>query len=508
MLDLTAVKTAAIVGGGIAGWFSALMLRRVLGADVNVTLIDTPGGGAGDIGVSAHVNLVDGLRRNKIPVDEFVRETSAVYKLGVVYEGWRGDDRNDRYYRLFCSAGSRELSWRQNGFCPLLSARIAAGLDLHSWIPGFETIARNAPQKDIPALLRKADLVASYHFDGRRAANYFRKAALARGVKYRTSRVNALELDERGYVRALRITGDSLGVDFVIDASGMARIGIGNTFRAPWRSFSDHLLADRVIPFHWRTSGNPALLTHAVSMNAGWTWLAPQIDRIGAGYVFSSGHIDEPSAIAEIATRFGQAMTPMPMLRFEPGHFETAWVNNVVALGLASGAVEPLEATSMGQLLEQLRNLERIFLGTGGIIGHQTIERFNRANAQCWAGIRDFLRMHYDCQRRDTAFWRDAATAQLSESYAEMRACLQRRTPRFLDIEAYCGSGWQSLFQVVDWILAAASLGITTAAAARDELSRLPPEMRDDVEAYLDGQRRAVVERRPSSAVRYEIVAA
>ncbi|MEI3854958.1 MULTISPECIES: tryptophan halogenase family protein [unclassified Ensifer] len=488
MLDLSAPKRVAIVGGGTAGWFAALTLRRIFSPAVEVTLIESPDIGIIGVGEGGLLNLVDALNRNRIPVDEFVRETGAAYKLGFVYEGWRGGGRNDCYYHLFGGPGIPELEWRQSGFFPLLSARIAVGEDLHTCVPGFEAIARNASQDEMRALLatEKSGLLASYHFDSHRVATYLKKIALGRGIVHRTARVEELSLDEQGHVRAIEMDGGSLDVDFVIDASGLARIGIGGTFRAPWRSFSDYLLLDRAIPFHLpNPHENPALLTRAVSMKAGWMWQIPLIERVGAGYVFSSRHIDEQSALTEIEAHLGHPISPMRTLRFEAGHFETVWINNVVALGLASGFVEPLEATSIGQMLEQLRNLERVLIDGGGVVSGQIIDGYNRANGQCWAGIRDFLRMHYDCPRRDTPFWRDVARTPIPDSYAELKQCFQRRTPRFVDVEAYVGTGWQGIFHMVNWMFVAAPLGVVTAAAARAELRRLPQETRADVQAYL-----------------------
>ncbi len=491
MLDLATPKRVAIIGGGTAGWFAALTLRRIFSPAVEVTLIEAPDIGIIGVGEGGLLNLVDALSRNKIPVDEFVRETGAAYKLGFVYEGWRGGGRDDCYYHLFGGPGIPELEWRQSGFFPLLSARIAAGEDLHSCVPGFEAIARNVSQDEMRALLAagKSGLIASYHFDSYRVASYLKKVALSRGVVHRSARIDQLVLDRTGYTRSLQFDGQQLDVDFLIDASGLARIGIGNTYGRRWESFSDYLLLDRAISFHLpNPHGNPELLTRSVSMKAGWLWQIPLTERVGAGYAFSSKHTDEGGAIAEIEAYLGHPIAPMRTLRFEAGHYGTVWIKNVVALGLASGFVEPLEATSIGQMLEQLRNIERVLVDGNGIVSRQTIEDFNRSNAQCWAGIRDFLRMHYDCPRNDTPFWRDVAKAPLPESYAALKQCFQRRTPRFVDIEGYIGAGWQGIFHTVNWMFVAAPLGIVPAAAARAELRRLPRKTHADIKAYLDLQ--------------------
>ncbi|UUT23017.1 MULTISPECIES: tryptophan halogenase family protein [Pseudomonas] len=494
MLDLQHAKRVAIIGGGTAGWFAALMLRRIFSPKVEITLIESPDIGIIGVGEGGLLNLVSALEVNGISVDEFVRETGAAYKLGFVYEGWRGGGSQDSYYHLFGGQGIEELEWQAGGFFPLLSAMIASGEELHWCVPGYSAIARNVSQEEVRSLLMtgKSGLSASYHFDSHRVAAYLKKVALSRGVIHRSVRVDALTLNERGNVRAIQFKGGTLDVDFVVDASGFARLGIGKAYGAPWRSFSDYLPLDRAIPFHLHNPAkNPALLTRAISMKAGWMWQIPLIERVGCGYVFSSKHIDEAAAVAEVESYLGHGIEPMSTLRFEAGHFERVWINNVVALGLASGFVEPLEATSIGQMLEQLRNLERTLVNSHGVVSGHAIEAFNHANAQCWSGIRDFLRMHYDCPRNDTPFWRDVAEVPLSESYAELKQCFQRRTPRLSDIDAYVGNGWQGIFHTVNWMFVAAPLGVVPIAAARAELRSLPPESRLRVQAYLARKRNA-----------------
>lgn len=110
----------------------------------------------------------------------------------------------------------------------------------------------------------------------------------------------------------------------------------------------------------------------------------------------------EAQAIVEIEKVVGHPIAPQKTISFEPGHFKEVWQGNVMTLGLASGFVEPLEATSIGQMLEQLRQFRLVLADTNGVVSQKNIDNFNQANCAFWDGIRDFLRMHYDCPRRDT----------------------------------------------------------------------------------------------------------
>lgn len=89
-------------------------------------------------------------------------------------------------------------------------------------------------------------------------------------------------------------------------------------------------------------------------MNAGWVWQIPLQHRIGAGYVFDSNFIKPEEAIDEIEFWLGEKIEPIRLIEFEAGFYQKVWQGNVMAIGLASGFVEPLEATSIGQMLQQL----------------------------------------------------------------------------------------------------------------------------------------------------------
>jgi tryptophan halogenase len=86
---------------------------------------------------------------------------------------------------------------------------------------------------------------------------------------------------------------------------------IGKKFKSEWRSFKDYLLLDRAIPFHMpHPKEQPYLVTRAIAMSAGWMWQIPLIERVGAGYVFSSKHMTEAQAIVEIEKLVGHPIAP------------------------------------------------------------------------------------------------------------------------------------------------------------------------------------------------------
>lgn len=490
MLNLSRLKRVVVLGGGTAGWFAAITLRRVFSPQVEVLVIESSKIGIVGVGEGGLLNFAAALEHNQINVQEFIKETGAAHKWGFCYEGWRTGQPDDKFYHLFASGEGSASQWFERGFYPYFSAMLNQKVPLHKYIRGAKLVLDNATQAEATALLEtgQADIIRSFHFNSYKIAKYFKKIAMERGVTHRDDIVDEVVLDERGYATHMRIGEELIEVDFLVDASGLSRKVIGKTLNSKWYSFKKYLLMDSAIPFHMpHPYKNPMLVTRAIAMNAGWMWQIPLQERVGAGYVFSSAHISEDEAMQEMEKYLGfPVLEPQKTLRYDGGCFEQVWIGNVIALGLSSGFVEPLEATSVGQMLEELRNLERVLVQSRGVVSEKAIREFNEANLNSWRGIRDFLRMHYDCTRMDTQLWRDVAATPFPDSYREMKECWQYRSPRLLDVEDYVGTGWAGIFHVVNWMFVGGGLGNISPEGSGYDLMSLPPEKRQKALAFAE----------------------
>lgn len=492
-LNLRGIQRVVILGGGTAGWFSALEMRSVFGAHVQVVVIESQEIGIVGVGEGGILNLMECLQRHHINLAEFVQETDAAYKLGFRYERWRTGESQDAYYHMF-PIMSPELAWKQDGYFPILSATLNNGIDVSAYMDSVRLTDNQCSQDDVSQELKKstANFGFSYHFDSHKLGKYLKRIALSRGIQHIEGLVEEVLRDpDTGDATHVKIKNqaDLLPVDFMIDASGFSRVVIGRAYKSRWLSFSKILLMNSAIPFHTpHPEPNPCLVTRSIAMKSGWMWKIPLQSRIGAGYVFNRDFITDEQAVQEIEETLGCEIEPMRTLHFEPGCYEEVWQGNVVAVGLASGFVEPLEATSIGQMLEQVTALGKMIRDTQGVITQSAISFMNRQNVDCWYGIRDFLRMHYDSPRRDTALWRAIAQADMSDHYRELKVCWQQRTPREIDFVDYEMNGWQ-LFGVLNWLPIGVAMGVMPAEATVPELLSLQPEQRQRLAHYIAGLR-------------------
>jgi tryptophan halogenase len=298
--------------------------------------------------------------------------------------------------------------------------------------------------------------------------------------------------DHRGDVAALLTDDGEISGDFFIDATGFRRLLMGESLQTPWTSYAPYLLLDSALPFLMPSrAAHPPLVTHSKALDAGWMWTIPTQGRLGCGYVFSSAHAGEQDALRELEAHWGGPVEPINRFRFEAGRLERCWSGNVMAVGLASGFVEPLEATSIGQTLSQLASFGDLVADTQGHVTQQSIDHFCHQTAAYWDGIRDFLVMHYDTPRADTAFWRDVRAAPRPASYLELKSAFGARTPRDIDFAQHAAGG-RTMFGALSWMAIAAPMKLLKPDATLVELARLDKEKRERllqfVEACLPGR--------------------
>lgn len=489
MLDLGQAKKIAVIGGGLTGWFAALMLRRVFSPKVDIVVFEDPkrphySGGEGGL-----ANFVVNLQRASIDIDEFVHNTDATFKMGNVYRGWRNGGQNDIYYQLFPSPDDHveEIDFSYRGVWPYLATRIATKTPLHTLFPGFSLIEAGSSQVEANAVfkLRRSGIQPTFHFSVGKLVTLLKNAGVSRQISFRNQRVADLVIASNGDVTSLKLdSGEEVPVDFVIDASGFERISAGKKYKSEWRSFSGSLLENSILSFSVPNGRkNPSFVSEAAALGAGYLWQVPLAGHVSAQYVFSSQYITATRVRDELQSYLGSAISPTGITTFNPGNFKKIWANNVVALGVASGFISPLETPSLGFMLQQLGELERTFLACRGIIGEQTIEAFNQANDKSFSEIADFLRLHYDGGRSDYTFWCDAGLAKRSASLEAMEACFHKRLPRIIDIDGY-NTGWPPLYHLMNWIFVAAPLAIVSVEGAMSELNNMPPQIRQRMEQY------------------------
>ncbi len=415
----------AIVGGGTAGWLAALVLgdaARRAGRACAITVVESSKIGA--IGVGEGTTAVFRTMLQHLGIDErrFLAETDAAIKYGIRHRDWRRlgheyDAPIDDPHMV--SGGGRAGTF-------LDQHQIAHGRPVaETHLFGCLMTRRKGPfavrgGKRVPL----GPFHHAYHFDQAEVGRFLRRQAPR--VAVIDDQVTDVRLTETGAIAGLGLEGGGeVAADLYLDCTGFRRRLI-TALGARWRSCADVLPVNRAMPFWIDLKPGEEIdpFTLAWAQDAGWLWKIPTARRYGCGYVYSDAHLTPEAAQAEIEAKLGHAIEPRNDIRIEAGRLDRPWIGNCVALGLASAFLEPLEATSIHGSVVQLMWLAELLRRPAP----RNPQRFNEWTARQVDDFRDFIRLHYVSERRDTPFWRDVAATHPA-SVGRSLALWARKTP-------------------------------------------------------------------------------
>jgi tryptophan 7-halogenase len=402
------VRDIIIVGGGTAGWMAAAALAKILGPQVSIRLVESEAIGTVGVGEATvpHLKLFNQIL--EIDEIEFVKQTQGTFKLGIEFVDW--GRLGDRYIHGFGTIGH---DYGMLPFHQYWLKRFRAGKALDIGAYSLNTVAAPrgkfmASAADVPANSPLANIAYAYHFDAGLYAQYLRRYAEARGVKRIEGRVIEVTLRPTdGFIAAVKLDkGVDLSGDLYIDCSGFRGLLIEEALHTGYQDWTHWLPCDRAVAVPSENVGEPTPFTRSTARDAGWQWRIPLQHRTGNGYVYSSAHLSDDEAAATLMGNLeGRAIGNPRPLRFTTGMRNKFWNKNCVALGLASGFMEPLESTSIYLIQSGIARL--ISLMPERNFSPVLIDRYNAQAAFEFERIRDFLILHYwATERKDTDFWR------------------------------------------------------------------------------------------------------
>jgi tryptophan halogenase len=415
------VRDIIIIGGGTAGWMAAAALAKVLGPQLSIRLVESEAIGTVGVGEATvpHLKLFNKVL--EIDEIEFVKQTQGTFKLGIEFVDW--GRIGDRYIHGFGTIGHDYglLPFHQY-WLKMFRAGKAADIGAYS----LNTVAAPrgkfmAPATDVPANSPLANIAYAYHFDAGLYAHYLRRYAEARGVKRIEGRVVEVILrPEDGFITGVKLErGEKLEGDLFIDCSGFRGILIEEALHTGYEDWTHWLPCDRAMAVPCENVGPPTPFTRSTARAAGWQWRIPLQHRTGNGYVYSSAHISDDEAAATLMANLdGRALAEPRKLQFTTGMRRKFWHRNCVAIGLASGFMEPLESTSIYLIQSGIARLINLMPDMN--FSPVLIDRYNAQAAFEFERIRDFLILHYWATgRRDTSFWRYCSGMSIPEPLAE-----------------------------------------------------------------------------------------
>ncbi len=421
------IRNVTIVGGGTAGWLTALLLgtffRSGQGGKSDpqgrrITLIESPNVktvGVGEATVPAMPRL---LKQAGVDEGDFFKRCNASFKLGVLFDNWNVD-RNGKRIAYINSFNEGPVIDGIDSAHHFLKFG-AAGRAFADVISPAADLARACKgPRPLDASGQAPGVGAAYHLDAGLFADLLRDICVARGVEHIRDDVVDVEKDERGFISALVLKEKQrLPVELVIDCTGFRGVLINQALGEPFVDYSKYLANNRAaaiqIPHPDPEKLEP--MTRSTALGAGWVWRVPLYNRVGTGYVFSSAHRSDEEACDELLAHLhatGQPPAEGAAPRIIPirvGRTRNPWVKNCVAIGLSGGFIEPLESTAIYMIEMSVRWLLAYFPDSD--FAAPLRARYNRISTQLYDEVRDFICLHYALSNRDDSpYWIDAREA-------------------------------------------------------------------------------------------------
>jgi tryptophan halogenase len=485
MGDTRAIRRIVIVGGGTAGWMTAAALARFLGASgrrivlVESEAIGTVGVGEGTIPPILEFNLQLGLDEA-----EFVRETHATYKLGIEFVDWTKP--GERYFHQFGQIG-RPLDgvpFHQTWLCNRADPSVGPLADYSMSAVAAARHRFGHPSADPADPLSR--IAYAFHFDASAYGQFLRRYAEARGAERIEGRVVGVEQDgESGHVTALRLDDErTVRGDLFIDCSGFRSLLLGDTLGVRLEDWSHWLPCDRAVTASSARSAPLLPYTRTTAHPAGWQWRIPLQHRTGNGHVYCSAAMaDDDAQRLLLETLDSEPLAEPRQLKFKPGRRVKAWEANVVAIGLSSGFLEPLESTSIHLIQHGIQKLLSLFPSKE--INPVERDEYNRHMVASYEPVRDFIILHYHANNRAEPFWQSLREMTLPDSLCHKIALFAEQGRVFRYNE--------ELFDVPSWVAVMLGQGIIprssgplAAALPQAEVLRAMAMLRRDYEAAAE----------------------
>jgi len=438
------IEKVVIVGGGSAGWLTAGVLAATLRrrglTSVSVTLIESPNIATIGVGEGTWPSMRTTLQSIGISETDFIRHCDAAFKQGTCFVDWLGAgpasaaSGADQYLHPFTLPQNYHernpaADWLSRGQGMRFSDAVTAQ-------------GRLAPMGFAPKSISTPEyaffLNYGYHLDAGRFAELLREHCIEQmGVTHRLAEVRTVRSNGEGDIVGLELdNGEYLGGDFFVDCSGMRALLLGDCLGVPLKPCGDVLFNNRALAVQlpYEVPDQPvASCTISTAQEAGWIWDIGLGSRRGVGYVYSAAHSDHAEAERCLAryveaTAPGSAAEPRK-IGFTPGYREKFWARNCVAIGMASGFIEPLEASALVLVELSARYLAEDFPVTRNMLPAAS-RRFNQRFRHHWEMIIDFLKLHYVLSHRDGAYWKDhRESSSIPESLTDRLALWEHRPP-------------------------------------------------------------------------------
>jgi flavin-dependent dehydrogenase len=418
-----------VVGGGTAGWSCAALLST--NENINVTVIepsDIPTIGVGESTIP-YMNIIHTKMNMRVfDTPDWIKKVDGTLKFSIEFADY--DYIGSKWIHPFTNPDSRDFEMTMR----TLSDDIP--LDTYSCQEDYvidNYVLANLRSKQFTHYYEQYDRYytsgVGYHINAGLYAELLKEESLKRdNCSYLDDSVEHVVLKDLSRNKEIEYlvlkNNNTITADLFVDCTGFKGLLISKV-DSPWdSSYSERLFVDTALAVQLPYLNKETQLrntTYCHALGYGWVWNVPLQSRIGTGYVFSQKHTTTEQATEEFKQHlhdlygYDKKDINPRVVNFDVGKRPESWKSNVVAVGLSSFFLEPIESTAIAHLQHQADTILDM-LSADYITMENKRKRFNYLNNMSLDAIASYIELHYIfSKRRDTKFWKDFTSVPLTK---------------------------------------------------------------------------------------------
>lgn len=431
-----------IVGGGSAGWITAGWLIKK-NKNINVSVIESPAIPKIGVGESVTPEVANFFIELGVPESEWMGKTGAVYKLANKFTNWKNGRGESQYFSFNYPTDSKLLyrdisqatsmkDWFLDSNTQSKTSDLMLYMFNNKMVDNFDQsfnsqhhyMEKNVAPFDSKDYLLNPLYSWSQHINAELTAEYIRdNIAVPNGVTHLSAKILSVNKNNNKITSVVLEDGTIIAGDVFVDCSGMHKVLIKEL---DWNTI---LYKDNPIDRAWvcqvdYTDQKTEMVNYSqtIAQPHGWMFKITLYHRMGVGYCFSSSHISEEDALAHYKAQIAnnpRRFEPR-LIRWTPSRLECAAKDNVAAIGLSFGFVEPMEANALFTIISSVGQLS-LALSDYQQTGVLDFKNYNERITYGMDDIADFAKVHYSLsQRSDTEFWNDMRTIGQRENHTDL----------------------------------------------------------------------------------------
>lgn len=412
------INTVCVLGGGTAGFFVTSLLekyRELSNIDFEIIQVHSPKIEKIGVGESTLLQINDFFSYLDLKDEDWMKYCNATYKTSIRFENFY--KKGTHFHYPFGRINQRDENYGQLWFTlkdkyPDIFTQNTIARYL---IPGTYLNEQNKLLEKCDELFFDLKLHSAYHFDSHLLANFLEKRLKDKNVNIVEDDYESSVKDEYGNIKSIVCKNNIIDADLFIDCSGFKSLLLGKELGEKYINFNDTLINNRVIRSKFLYKNKNTQLknyTNCVALKNGWCWEIPLWDGISVGYVHSTKFETEDQIMEEFKDHCKKYKDNFDIdykiIEYKTGRYERGWVNNVVAVGLSYGFLEPLESTGIASLLVNCFRLIEVLSKRDMFISNVDRDVFNYAvGIGNLDRLKNFIEMHYYLSTRfDSDYWK------------------------------------------------------------------------------------------------------